>query len=397
MDTKFFKILHKNFSITEHPDFPLHHGPWFNRGSSMKGFEPGRKFATYGIDIRGYERGVCVRTKNISLHYCGQIMPIAAYESDGVNKEWAQCWIFMRRPITKSSPQNLSKELVPFYDGVHSYGKTRVDWPSSTSTTEVYPPENALCSLCYIQDKAAAMYNKFRINVGNQYKFDLEEINLATNTGFHVYYICKVDLIMSSSKPYTIACRLGKLDEVQTGRLTGVGAKHSYAFDDFIGTFLYLNEIDSENNENVIKIEKVRQETTGEDLDALYVQPTQAQSISFGFSNNFYEYGSKERHNSLIALPTINELVTEDFKVEKIDIEDALLFLHNYSDKTIAISYAFNYTLPRGFKLKKSILDERFKSYDVVDGILNSAKTEYTINTYEKQFQMVLKNVVYKE
>ncbi|WBR61449.1 envelope component protein [Drosophila suzukii associated hytrosavirus 1] len=395
MDTKFFKILHKNFSITEHPDFPLHHGPWFSRTSSMRGFAPGRKFARYGVDIRGYARGVCVRTKNISLHYCGQMLPLAAYESDRINKEWAQCWVFMRRPITKTSADRLYTSLVPYYDGVHSYGKKQINWPSVTSTTTVWPPESALCSLAYIQDKAAGMYNKYKIRMADQYNFDIEEINLATPTGFHVYYQCKVDISIANANPYTIACRLGKLDE-EPRELRGVGDKNAYAFDDFIGTFLYFDETDSTNTKAVIFLDKVLDPATNTELDALYVQPTPRQVFKFGFSNNFYEYGSKVRNNNLNTEPTMNAISTEEFKVEKLDTEDAILFLHDYNAKMSVVTYAYNYVLPRGIKIKKSVLDEKFKKYDVVNGIFNSSTNEYSVNTYEKQFQMVLRNVVFK-
>lgn len=396
LETRFFSVLHKNFSITEHPDFPLHHGPWFNRGASMKGFAPGRKFAKYGVDIRGYERGVCIRTKQISLHYCGQMSPLASYESDRTNKEWGQCWIFMRRPITKTSADRLYKELVPYYDGVHSYGVKQIDWPSTTQTTDVYPPDSALCSLCYVQNKAAGMYNKYKIRMANQYSFDIEEITLGTPTGFHVYYQCKVDSSLAASNPYTIACRLGNLDEAQIGRLTGIGAKNAYAFDDFIGTFLYFDEIDTENVDSVVHVDKVMDPATGKEVDALYVQPTQRQIFQFGFSNNFYEYGSIPRHNNLSQQPSITELSTDDYKVEKLDTEEAILILHDYKAKKAVISYAYNYILPRGITIKKSILDQKFESYNVYGGQLNSSSGIYTVNTYEKQFQMVLTDVVYK-
>ena len=396
MNTKFFKVLHKNFSITEHPDIPLHHGPWFNRGASMKGFVAGRKFATYGIDIRGYERGVCVRTKDISLHYCGQILPLAAYESDRINKEWAQCWVFMRRPLTKKSAERLYTSLVPHYDGVHSYGLKQIDWPSVTTTTTTYEPSSALCSLCYMPDKAAGMYNKYKIKMANQYTFDIEEINLVTPQGFHVYYNCKVDTTLASSNPYTIACHLGDLDENQEGRLTGIGAKNSYAFDNFIGTFLYLDEIDNENSENVVKLEKILDPATSKQIDTLYVQPTQRQIFSFGFSNNFYEPNSLRRHNNLNSEPRIDQLSTDEFKLEKSNTDDALLFLHNLKEKTCAVSYAFNNTLPRGLRIKKNILDEKFEKYNIDGAIFESSSQEYTFNTYEKQFQIILTNVVLK-
>lgn len=393
MQSKVFDILHKNFSITEHPDIPLHHGPWFNRGSSMKGFAPGRKFATYGIDIRGYERSVCVRTKTISLHYCGQIVPVAAYESDRQNKEWGQCWIFMRRPLTKTSAEHLYVELVPYYDGVHSYGLTQINWPSVRTTTTTWQPESALCSLAYFQDKAAGMYNKFKILMADEYSFDVEEINLVTPNGFHVYYQIKPNLDMAVSKPYTIACRLGKKDSNVT--LTGIGTA-KYAFDDFIGTFIYLDDTDERNVENVVKITSVKDPATGENLDALYVQPTNRNVIQIGFSNNFYEYGTKTRVNNLSVDPTINQLVTDDFKLEKLDTEDAILFLHNLREKKSVVTYAFNNVLPQGITIKKSILDDKFSQYTVQDGIFNKVKNEYTVNTYEKQFQIVLNNVILK-
>lgn len=396
MDTKFFTILHRTFGITEHPDFPLHHGPWFSRTSSLKGFEPGRKFAHYGLDIRGFERGVCVRTKNISLHYNGQIKPLAAYESDQVNREWGQCWIFMRRALTKNSASKLYAELVPYYDGVHSYGRKQINWVSSTTTTETFEPESTLCSLCYIQDKVAGMYNKFKITMANQYTFDIEEINLVTPKGFHVYYNCKINLSTASSNPYTIACHLGNLDEKQDGRMTGVGANHSYAFDNFIGTFLYLDETDAENDSQTIVMEEVKDPETSNMMNALLFQPTAGPFAKFGFSNNFYEYDSNERHNNLIELPTINTLVAEDYKLEKVDTEDALLFLHDYKNKMSVVSYAFNNTLPRGITIKKNLLDEKFSKYTVEGGIFSSTTNAYTVNTYEKQFQMVLKNVVFK-
>lgn len=396
MDNNFFRILHKNFSITEHPTIPLHHGPWFSRTASMQGFEPGRKFATYGIDIRGYGRGVCVRTKEISLHYCGQLIPLAAYEADRTEKSWAQCWVFMRRPLTKDSANRLYTELVPHYDGVHSYGLKQIDWPSITTTTTTFEPTNTMCSLCYIKDKVAGMYNKFKIKMANQYSFDIEEINLVTPNGFHVYYTCKVDTTTAASNPYTIACHLGEADEEQEGRLTGVGAKHAYAFDNFIGTFLYLDDVDEENAENVVKFNKVMDPGTSKDVDSLYVQPTQRQIFSFGFSNNFYTPGSKARHNNLNALPTMNVLEANNFKLVKYDTEDALLFLHDLGAKTCVVSYGFNTTLPRGIKIKKSLLDERLEKYEIPGAIFDSTTQEYTLNTYEKQFQAVLTNVVIK-
>lgn len=397
MNTKFFKVLHKNFSILEHPKIPLHHGPWFNRGSSMKGFAPGRKFATYGVDIRGYERGVCIRSEDISLHYCGQIQPLAAYESDRVNEEWGQCWIFMRRPLTKNSAANLYKELVPYYDGVHSYGLKQINWPSVRTTTATFEPESALCSLCYIQDEAAGMYNKYRIKMADEFMFDIEELNLATPTGFHVYFKCKVDSSLASSNPYSIAVRLGNLEENQVkGRLTGVGSKYSYAFDNFIGTFLYLDEVDAANSENVINMKQIKDPATGKTLNALYVQPTQRQIMEFGFSNNFYAYGTEKRHNNLNAMPTMNVLSTDRFKLEKIDTDDALLFLHDYKTNTSAVSYAFNYTLPKSIVIKKSILDDKLSSYKVSNGMFNSSTGVYTVGTFEKQFQMLLTNVVHK-
>lgn len=396
MKTRFFKVLHRNFSILEHPTIPLHHGPWFTRTSSMAGFKPGRQFAKYGVDIRGYERSICVRTPQIGLFYCGQIIPLAAYESDRTNKEWSQCWVFMRRPLTKTSDSRMYTSLVPFYDGVHSYGKRQINLPSVSTTTTVWPPDSALCSLCYIQDRAAGMYNKYKIKLTSEFSFDIEEINLATPTGFHVYYQCKVDVAKASSDPYTIACRLGNLDENQSGRMTGIGAKYSYAFDNFIGCFLYLDEMDDKNSQNVIKIDQIKNPYDSKILDALYVQPTSRQIMKFGFSNNFYEEGSTKRHNNLNAFPTMNELSTDDFKLEKVDTEDALLFLHDYRKKICTISYAFNYTLPKGIKIKKSILDDKFSQYRVVDGIFDTTTNEYKVNTYEKQFQVVLENVELK-
>lgn len=396
LQTKFFTVLHHNFSILEHPDFDRHHGPWFGRTGNMKGFAPGRKFAKYGVDIRGYERSVCVRSKNIGLFYCGQISPLATYESDRVNQEWGQCWIFMRRPITKNTDDQLYAPLVPYYDGVHSYGRKQINWPSQTTTTTTFPPDSALCSLCYIPNQAAAMYNKYKITMADQFSFDIEEINLATPEGFHVFYKCRIDPIAAASNPYTVAVRLGKLDEVQQGRLTGIGAKHSYAFDNFIGTFLYLEDVDEENLENVLHVDQVKNPADSSNFDALYVQPTQRQFFTFGFSNNFYEYGSTARHNNLNELPTINGLSTDTFRVEKLDTDDAMIFLHNYKTKVSVLSYAFNYTLPRGITVKKSLLDERFTSYDVVDGIFSSGTGVYTCGTYEKQYQITLKNVVHK-
>ncbi len=397
MDTKFFKILHHNFSILEHPDIPLHHGPWFSRTGSLRAFAPGRQFATYGLDIRGYGRAVCLRTKTVSLHFNGQLIPLASYESDRTNKEWAQAWVFMRRPMTKDTADSLYAELIPYYDGVHSYGRKQIDWPSETTTTTTFTPEDALCSLCYIQDRAAGMYNKYKIYMGRAYSFDIEEINLTTPNGFHVLYTCKVDPVMSASNPYTIAVHLGNMEEDQEkGRLTGVGSKYAYAFDNFIGSFLYLDDVDDENHSAVIQNEKVKDPATTKELDALFVQPTQRQIMKFGFSNNFYEYGTKQRHNELNAVPTMNVLSTDEFKVEKLDTEDAMLILYDYKKKMAAISFGFNYVLPRGIKIKKSLLDEKFEKYEVVGGILSSNTNEYTVNTYEKQFQMLLKNVVFK-
>lgn len=397
MKTRFFTVLHKNFSITEHPDFPLHHGPWFSRTSSLKGFEPGRKFAKYGIDIRGFERGVCVRTKNISLHYNGQISPLATYESDRTNQEWGQCWIFMRRPLTKDSPDRMYAELVPYYDGIHSYGLKQINWPSTTTTTSTFPPDSALCSLCYIQDKVACMYNKYKIRMATQYAFDVEEINLVTPQGFHVLYRCKVDSTMAAANPYSIAVRLGNLEEdYSSDQLTGVGADHAYAFDNFIGSFLYLEDVDKENIANVVHLDKIKDPATANMVDALYVQPTPRQQFTFGFSNNYYDYGTKMRHNQLMAEPTMNKLITNDFTFEKLDTEDALIILYYYKEKMAVLSYAFNNILPRGISIKKSVLDERFEQYEVEGGIFSSTTSEYTVNTYEKQFQMVLRNVVFK-
>lgn len=396
MNTNFFQILHRTFGITEHPDFPLHHGPWFTRTSSLKGFELGRKYAHYGIDIRGFARSVCIRTKDISLHYNGQIKPLAAYESDQSNNEWGQCWIFMRRPLTKYSANRMYAELVPYYDAVHSYGKKQINWPSSTTTTQTFEPDDALCSLCYIQDKVAGMYNKFKIRMAGRYNFDIEEINLVTPKGFHVYYRCNVNMSIASANPYTIACHLGILDTKQQGRLSGIGAKHSYAYDDFIGTFLYLQDIDDQNADSTIKIEKIQDPGSANKFDALYFQPTPSPIFQFGFSNNFYEYGSIERHNNLVELPSINQLAAEDYKLEKINTKDALLFLHDLKNKISIISYGFNNSLPKGIKIKKSILDDKFSHYKVQDGIFNSNTNEYTVNTYEKQFQMVLINVEFK-
>lgn len=397
LKNNFFKILHKNFSITEHPDFPLHHGPWFNRGSSMKGFEPGRQFASYGLDIRGFGRGVCVRTKTISLHYCGQILPLAAYESDRTNQEWSQAWIFMRRPLIKTSANQLYKELIPYYDSIHSYGLTQVDWPSDTTTTTTFPPQSALCSLCYIQDKVAGMYNKYKIRIGNQYDFDIEEINLATMDSFHVFYRCSVDMNIAATKPYTIAVRLGQLDEQQLPTMfTGIGQKYAYGFDDFMSIYMYLEDIDQQNKQNCIKLQKILDPATSQDCDALYMQPTQRSTFNFGYSQNYYEYGSKQRPNKLSENPTINILSTDNYQVEKLDTEDAFLILSDFVSNIAVVTYAFNNILPRSISIKKSIFDERFKSYTVENGILNSTSTIYTVNTYEKQFQMVLRNVVFK-
>lgn len=397
MTSKFFKVLHRNFSILEHPDFPLHHGPWFNRGSSMKGFAPGRKYAKYGVDIRGYERGVCVRTKNVSLHYCGQILPLAAYESDRTNQEWAQCWVFMRRPITKNSAENLYKELVPYYDGVHSYGRKQINWPSTTTTTTTFDPESALCSLCCIEDRAAGMYNKYRIKMASKYTFDIEEINLATPTGFHVYFKCQVDSNLAATDPYTIAVRLGELEPNQeANRLTGVGSNFAYAFDNFIATFLYLENIDEENKDTTIHVDEIKDPATGKILNALYVQPTQRQIFEFGFSNNFYDYDTEKRHNNLNARPTMNVLSTDDFKLEKTNTDDALLFLHDYKNNVSHVSYAFNYTLPKSITIKKSTLDDMFVSYSVFNGIFDSTTGVYTVGTFERQFQITLTNVIYK-
>lgn len=431
MKSIFFDVIHRNFSITEHPDIPLHHGPWFNRGAMMKGFTPGRKFAHYGLDIRGFERGVSLRTKTISLQYCGQMKPLAAYEADRVNKEWAQCWVFMRRPLTINSADRLYKELVPYYDAVHSYGLRQIDWASTMTTTAVFIPDDTLCSLVYIQDKVAGMYNKYNIKMADQYKFDIEEISMLTPDGIHLYYTCKVDVQTASKFPYTIACHLGTLDpgstinsggdggdsdgegeggggggtvvgwededEKKKVTLTGVGAKYSYAFDNFIGTFLYLDDEDLANAENVIKHARVTDPNTSEKIDALYVQPIPRQTFKFGFSNNFYKLGSEHRHNSLLAAPTMNTIFTENYKLEKMDTKDALIFLHDYTAKMSVISYAYNYTLPQNITVKKNVLDKKFSQYQVVNGIFNSSTNEYTVNTYEKQFQMVLKNVVFKD
>lgn len=394
MNTKFFKILHHNFSILEHPDIPLHHGPWFNRASSMKGFEPGRKFAKYGLDIRGYGRGVCVRTKNISLHYNGQLQPLASYEADRTNQEWAQCWVFMRRALTKDSADRLYPELVPYYDGVHSYGRKQINWPSITTTTTTFTPIECLCSLAYIQDRCAGMYNRYKITMAGAYPFDVEEINLATTTGFHVLYTCRVDPSMSAANPYTIAVHLGNLDEFQN--LTGVGAKHAYAFDNFMASFLYLDSVDEENNDTVIHLEKIKDPYDSKEKDALFVQPTQRPIMKFGFSNNYYEYNTKSRHNELNAIPTMNVISTDEFKVEKLDDKDATIIVSDFKNKTAAISYGFNNTLKRGYTIKKSMLDEMFEQYKVDGGVYNSSTGEYTVNTYEKQFQVLLKNVVFK-
>lgn len=397
MNTRFFDVLHRHFGITEHPDFPLHHGPWFNRGPMMKGFEPGRKFAHYGLDIRGFERSVCLRTKEVSLHFSGQILPLAAYEADRTNQEWAQCWVFMRRPITKDSASRLYTSLVPFYDGVHSYGKKQIDWPSGLATTQTFEPRNALCSLAYIQGRAAGMYNKYDIRMADEFTFDIEEFNLTTPTGFHVIFRCTVDTVAAAANPYTIACRLGKLEANQAKeRLTGVNAKHAYAFDDFIGTFLYLDEVDEENAEAVVHLDEIIDPDTNEPINALYVQPTPRKVFHFGFSNNFYAYGTEKRHNNLVAFPNMHELVTDDFKLERLDTDNALLFLHYYREKISVVTYAFNHVLPRGITIKKDLLDQKFTRYKVVDGIFNSETSEYTVNTYEKQFQMVLINVEYK-
>lgn len=396
MDTKFFKVLHKNFSITEHPDFPLHHGPWFSRTNSMKAFAPGRAFAVYGVDIRGFERGVCVRTKDVGLFYCGQILPLAAYESDRVNKDWGQCWIFMRRPIIKTTPDVLYKELVPYYDGVFSYGLTQIEWPSQTTTTTTFNPNSAWCSLCYLQDKAAGMYNKYQIEMGGQYMFDIEEFNLATPTGYHVYYKCTVDMVTASSDPYTLAIRLGNLEEKQANRLTGIGANFAYAFDDFMGIFLYLEEIDIQNSKNVIKLTKVMDPNTSKELDALYIQPSARPIMSFGYSNNFYQYDTEKRHNQLNSEPTLYKLTTDDFILERLDTEDAMIYLYNIKEKTASISYAFTNELPRSITIKKSILDNLFETYKVPDALFDSSKNQYTLNTYERQFQLLLTNVTLK-
>lgn len=397
MNTRFFRVLHRNFSITEHPDFGLHHGPWFSRGPSLKGFAPGRKYATYGLDIRGFERGICLRTKSVSLHYCGQIKPLAAYESDRINKEWGQCWIFMRRPITKDTAERMYTELVPYYDGVHSYGKIQINWPSITTTTTTFEPDNALCSLCCLTNKVAGMYNKFSIRMADQYNFDIEEINMVTPDALHVYYKCKVDANTAATNPYTIAIRLGYQEKNNNISLTGIGSKYSYAFDNFIGSFLYLDEIDQENADSVVKIDDIIDPATSKTMNALYVQPTSRQLFTFGFSNNFYNYGTTDRHNSLNALPTMNTLSTDKYKLIKDDTDDALLFLNNYVDKTAAISYAFNFKLPKGISIRKSVLDGKYTQYNVVNGIFDSHNGVYTVNTYEKQFQMLLTNVAFKQ
>lgn len=404
MTTRFFKVLHKTFSIIEHPTIDRHHGPWFTRGPSMRGFAPGRKYAKLGVDIRGFERSICVRTKDVGLYYCGQIQPLAAYESDRTNIEWAQIWVFMRRPLTKTSASRLYKELVPYYDGVHSYGAKQLDWPSKTTTTTTYAPETSLCSLCCDQDRAAGMYNKYRLRMADRYTFDIEEINLATPDGFHVFFNCKVDMVAAASDPYTVAVRLGNLDDDYDVSLTGVGAKHSFAFDDFIGTFLYLDDIDDQNSEEVIHIKEVHDPETGQDTKALYLQPTARQVMSFGFSNNFYEYGSTKRHNNLNSIPNIKELSTENFLLEVVektagssaDTPEALLFLHNLKKKTTIVSYAFNNELPRGITIKKTLLDKKFTKYTVTGGVLDNTTGIYSVNTYEKQFQIVLTNVEMK-
>lgn len=396
LNTRFFKILHHNFSILEHPTIPYHHCPWFTRTGSCKGFQPVRKFARYGLDIRGYERGVCVRTKEISLFYNGQNPGLACYESDRVNKEWGQCWVFMRHALTKEHPGRLYPTLVPYYGGVHSYGLKQIDWASQLQTTNTYNATNVTCSLCCFQDRAAGMYQKFSITMDSIYKFDVEEINIATPTGFHVYYHCQPDMVLASSNPYTIACHLGKLDPVQENRLKGIASKHAYAFDNFIGTFIYLDEIDDQEDTNVIKTGTIKNPGSGDMLDTLVIQPYIRQTIKAGFSNNYYTPGTKTLYNNMLELPTIWKLEIEGFTLERLETENALLLLHDNVKKECMISYAFGAVLPKQIEIKKSLLDERFESYKVTDGIYMAGREAYVVNTFEKQFQMHIKDIKYR-
>ena len=402
MNTRIWKTLDRKFALTEHPIFPYHHAPWFSRTGNQNGFGPGRQLAKFGLGIRGFEKAICLRTKEVSLQFNGQQSPIAAYESDRVNKAWAQAWVFMRRPITRDTNGPLYEQLVPYYDGVHSYGLKQIDWPSLTTTTTTFVPNNVTSSIVCFGDVAAGLYNKFQITMADQFKFDIEELTLVTLNGLHCFYKYKPNPSTASLSPYTIACRLGKLEKTQTN-ITGVAAGTAKRFDNFLACFVYLDDIDAANSANVIKMGQVTNPQDQTQLDAMYIQPRLQATVECGFTNMFYPYNDADeddtenvpvRHNELVTAPTISQIESSRFLLQTATEMPGLLMLHDLQKNTCVISYAYNTELPRSLEIKKSVLDKYMSAYTPTDSVFVESKRLYTVNTYEKQFQIVLKNVV---
>lgn len=386
-----YNVLAKKFKITEHPTIPYHHTPWFTRTGSKES-TVGRQHGAYGLDIRGYERGIAYKSRDFILCFNGQKDDIAAYESDRTNQEWAQIWMMMRKPVFADDAPNWNAKLVPYLDGVHSYGLKRIDWPSGTSTTQTYNCTIAECGLCYYQNEAAAMFNDYTINLGNTANFIIKELCLITTRGIHLFYTCVADQDnVAEQGNYTIACHLGKLRENNQNTPIGVGSTYAKCWDKNITTFIYLKE--RTDAHEVVRQRRVKNPDGSNMLTALYLQP-RSERFKVGFSNM---YSRKDNHiNELVLEPNSEAINGLDFRCERDPKYKDYIFLHRYEDKSCMVSYQYQGALPTSIAIPKTMLDDKFISYKVVDAILNSEK-KYILETDGKQFQMMLKNVVVKE
>lgn len=384
--TNSLKAVHLALAKSEHPTIPRHFGPWFNR--TARQYSSFSRLGKLGFFVYDHMRGISAKTADWIISFNGQQPDICFYESDASNYSWAQYWTMARRFMYKDTPENIYKQLLPYYPGIWSYGRQAIDIKSQTTTTETYLPAEASCIICKMGDEAIGMYNKYIVDMAGNY-FDVTELTLVTRIGVHCYYNIKPNISLAASNTLTLGVQVDELSP--EGRLAGEGAEFgkrfaktcSFVYPGVLGKTL-TDEIDDPMDAN-------------KKLTVLYIEPRlDSGGSECGFSNVHSESG----HNELIVPPQIDRIETAQFTLIFSDVKSVLI-LQNKITKTAVVSTDMGPIYRTDLSIEKSVLDDTFnRGYKPADksmvlignnyklSVTNGAKYQATIINANLKFSV---------
>lgn len=374
-------LINRSLEKTEHPNIPLHFGPWFTRTGKLESFANHKK-GRLGFCVLDHMRGVSVKTDNWIIAFNGQNPALCYYEADQANYAWAQYWFGARRFLYADTEGSIHQKLLPYYSGVMSYNNRLLEIRSPTTTTTTFLPGRAMCVICQLPG-CVAMFNKYFIKYSD-FVFDVEEINIITSNGGHFYYQIVPDLKTHAANPMHIGVNFGQIEAA--GAVPGIGK--SFTFKDNV-CFVYAKENEIKQSE----IKHPQKQNTK--LQCLQIAPTlvnSSRNLTCGFS---IMHNSKDS-NEVVSTPSINKIQTPDYAVYRDQRYPHLLFLHDIKKQICAVSEDMGTTVRSSISIPiealQTVLNE--DSYTIPQAITMNNK--YTKNiTPGHKYQIVVENIKY--